>query len=57
LDLALQDVEHLLEVVPVGRQTATRRHKHVDQRVPPGRLCAGNEDRVDDAHHDDVRQR
>ncbi len=57
LDLALEDGEHLLEVVTVGRRPAARRDVHVDQRVAPSGVGPGHEDRVGVANHAEVRQR
>jgi hypothetical protein len=54
LDLALQDREHLLEVVPVRRRAAAVGHTHVDQAVLPVRLLAGDEHGVRVAHQRDA---
>ncbi len=42
LDLAVEDGEHLLEVVAVGRRAAARWDVHVDQRVAPSGIRAGH---------------
>jgi hypothetical protein len=56
LDLAVEDREHLLEVVAVRRGTASWRDVHVDQRVPTVGVAAGDQDRVGVAHQAQVRQ-
>jgi hypothetical protein len=53
LDLAVENGEHLLEVVPVQRRTAARRHQHVDQRVAAPRLRAVRKNGVGAAGHRD----
>jgi hypothetical protein len=54
-DLAIENREHLLEVVTVGRRPATRRDVHVDQRVAPRGIDPGNEDGVGVAYHAEVQ--
>ena len=54
--LAVQDGEHLLEVVPVRRRPAAGRDVHVDQGVLAVRVLAGHQDRVRVADQPDVRQ-
>jgi hypothetical protein len=56
LDLAVEDSEHLLEVVAVRRRAATRGDVHVDQRVPAVRVAAGDQDRVGVAYQTKVRE-
>ena len=46
LDLPFQNLEHLLEVVPVRRRTSAGRDEHVDQSEPPRRLFAAEKNRV-----------
>jgi len=55
-DFAVKHGEHLLEVVPVRRRPAARGHMHVDQRVLPGGVLAGDEDRVGVTDEPDMRQ-
>jgi hypothetical protein len=44
LDLAIEDAEHLLKVVAVGRRGPPPGDVHVDQGVLSGRVVAGNHD-------------
>jgi hypothetical protein len=46
----------LLEVMPVRRRPAARRHVHVDERVLPGGFLTCDEDRVGIADQPEVRR-
>jgi len=54
LYLAVQDREHLLEVMTMRWRAATKRHEHVDQAVAAARLFASHKDRVGAAGDRDV---
>jgi hypothetical protein len=56
LDRALEDGEHLLEVVTVGRRAAAWRDVHVDERVLAGGVVAGHQDRVGVPDNAEVRK-
>src|SRR3954469_24079392 len=56
LDLALEDREHLLEVMPVRRRAAAVGDAHLDQAVPAVGLLAGDQHGVRVAHQRDVRR-
>jgi hypothetical protein len=56
LDLAFEDVKHLVEVVAVRRGPAARWNEHVDEREAATGLLAGDQDCVDVAKYGDVRQ-
>jgi hypothetical protein len=57
LDLAFEDGEHLLEVVPVRRGAAAGRDVHVDEGVLAGGVVTGHQDRVGVADKADVSKR
>ncbi len=54
LELALDEGEHLLEIMAVGRRAAAVGHDHVDQAVATGGVGAGDENAVGVADHGDV---
>ena len=54
LELAFEEREHLLEIMPMRRRPAAIWHDHVDQAVSSGRLNAGHEDAVSVADHSDM---
>ena len=56
LDLAVEDGEHLLEVVAVRRRAASWGDVHVDERVPAIGVVAADQDRVGVAYQAQVRQ-
>ena len=56
LDLAFEDGEHLLEVVPVRRRAAAGRDVHVDQAVATSGVVAREQDRVGVSDEPDVGQ-
>lgn len=56
LDLAFQQSEALLEVVPTGNRSATGRDKHVDQAVTSLRVAAIQQDCVRVSCQADVRK-
>ena len=55
-DLALQDGEHLFEIMTMGRRSAAGWDHHVDEAVAPGGIFAGEEDGVGVACQGNVRQ-
>jgi hypothetical protein len=55
-DLALQDNERLLKIMPVGRRTAAQRNMHIDKAESPGRIFPREQYRVRVSHQSDVRQ-
>src|SRR2546430_9574653 len=57
LDLPVEDTEHLLEVVAMRGRASARWYVHVDQRVTPGRIAAGQQDGVGVADDAEVLQR
>ena len=56
LDLAVEDGEHLFEVMSMRWRPAAGRHVHIDQGVLASGVASGNEDRVRVADQPDVRQ-
>jgi len=56
LDLALEDREHLLEVVTMRARSAAMRNAHLDQAVAPGGLRATEQHRVRVADESDVQR-
>lgn len=55
-ELAIQQREHLLEIMPVRRRPASSRNQHIDQAIAPGGLRARYQHRIDVADHADARQ-
>jgi hypothetical protein len=55
-DLAVEDGEHLFEVVAVWRRAAARRDMHVDEGVAAGGVVARQKDRVGVTHYPEVGQ-
>ena len=54
-NLAFEDRERLLEIVPMRRRPAAGRNMHVDQTVTTGGVLSREEDRVSVSYHGDVR--
>ena len=57
LELALEEGEHLLEIMPMRRRPAAVGHDHVDQAVAPRRLSARHENAIGVAHDRDMADR
>ncbi len=55
-DLPIQNREHLLEIVTMGRRAASRRDEHIDQGVAAGGILARKQNRVCPAGNCEVLQ-
>jgi hypothetical protein len=56
LDLAVEDGEHLLKVVTMGRGAATGWDMHVDEGVLAGGVVTGHQDRIGVPDNAEVRK-
>ena len=56
LDLPLENGEHLLEIMAMGRRTAAGWNKHVDQAVAASGVFARQKDRVGISNYPEMGQ-